>query len=170
MAIKFLNIRSGEVRVAETEPHIAAMWASSDHSPNITQGQDFGWRMAPEVVVEMKRIKQDYPTLLQIAQRINKNVDELQESDILMYISAQSTPESAPVAQVADYQDDYDLEVRRLSEEQTKAKQTQVSHEVDQVPPVEPTAQDWPTETTETGTTEEPTTPVKDEKPNKPAK
>ena len=47
MAIRFLNIRSGEEAVAEDEPQIAALWASSDRSPNITQGQDFGWRIAP---------------------------------------------------------------------------------------------------------------------------
>jgi hypothetical protein len=138
MAIKFFNIRSREVRVAETEPQIAAFWASSDHSPNVTQGQDFGWRLAPEVVVEMKRIKQDYQLLMQIAQRISKNVDEVTEPDILQYVSAQSPADDAPVANEGDYQDEYDDEVRRLSILKAKENEEHVSPAVDQIPPVEP--------------------------------
>lgn len=114
MAIKFFNIRNAETRVAETEPQIAALWASSDHSPNITQGQDFGWRLAPEVVQELKLIKQDLNQLTIIAQRTNKNMDELSESDILMYISARVAADRAPVATNDDYQEEYDQEVRRI--------------------------------------------------------
>ncbi len=122
MPIKFFNIKSKEVQVAESEPHVAAMWASSDHSPNVSQGQDFGWRLAPEVVVQLKRIKQDAGTLDLIASRLRKSIDELTEPDILMYISAQSSALTAPVAGEADYQDEYDAEVRRLAQADTKSK------------------------------------------------
>jgi hypothetical protein len=115
MAVKWFNIRSGETRIAETEPHIAALWSSSDHSPNVTQGQDFGWRLAPEVVVEMKRIRQDFHTLSEIAARIGKNVDEVTEPDILLHISAQTSVDNAPVAGQDDYESVYDDEVRRLT-------------------------------------------------------
>lgn len=183
MAIKFLNIKSGEVRVAETEPHIAAMWASSDHSPNITQGQDFGWRLAPEVVVEMKRIKQDFNTLMQIAQRIGKNVDEVGEPDILLYISSKYDATDTPVAQQGDYESDYDDEIRRLSQVAEKENQAHVSREVDQVPPTEtdvipqsgvaqsvpPTNTDETATTTQVPPTETTTTTEKPAKPNKPA-
>lgn len=118
MAIRFFNIRSGEEAVAETEPHISAMWASSDHSPNITQGQDFGWRMAPEVVIKMKEIKQDPATLQTIATRISKPIEDINEPDILTYISAQYNAASAPVADNDDYQDFYDQEIRRLTKQQ----------------------------------------------------
>lgn len=121
MAIKFLNIRSKEVRVAETEPHIAALWASSDHSPNITQGQDFGWRLAPEVVIEMRNIKQDGVLLGQIGARLNKPLEDITEPDILSYISSKVDSTNAPVAQEADYSDDYNEEIRRL-ERQKEAK------------------------------------------------
>lgn len=121
MAIKFFNIRSGETQVAETEPQISAMWASSDHSPNITQGQDFGWRLAPEVVVEMKRIRQDMNLLQIISSRINRPLEDINEPDILGYISAKSTPETSPVASNDDYQDVYDQEVRRLNGDDTGA-------------------------------------------------
>lgn len=114
MAIKWFNIRSGETVIAELEPQITALWASSDHSPNITQGQDFGWRLAPEVVVELKKIKQDLPTLERIAQRFKKLVEEVGESDILTYISNKTTLDAAPVARIDDYQDSYDAAVRAL--------------------------------------------------------
>jgi len=116
MAIKFLNIRSKEVRVAETEPQITAMWASSDRSPNITQGQDFGWRLAPEVVVEMKRIKTDFQKLQEIAVRYNLPLDGVGEPEILQYISEQTSPQDAPLAQEGDYSDEYNEEIRRLEQ------------------------------------------------------
>lgn len=118
MAIKFFNIRSGETRLAESEPHITAMWASSDRSPNITQGQDFGWRLAPEVLVEAKRIAQDMNQLQIVATRFGKPLEEIRENDILAYISARTTPENAPVASTDDYQDAYDQEVRRRTVEE----------------------------------------------------
>lgn len=120
MAIKFFNIRSKEVRVADDEPKISALWASSDHSPNITQGQDFGWRLAPEVVVELKSIKQDYQKLLEIAKRYNVLLEDVDEKIILQYISDMTSPEQAPVAQESDYQDEYDAEVRRLTAEKAR--------------------------------------------------
>ena len=122
MPIKFYNIRSKEVRVAETEPHISAMWASSDHSPNITQGQDFGWRLAPEVVIEMKKIKQDFSILQQIASRMNKMVEDIGETDILTYISAKTSAANAPVAEAGDYTDEYNEEIRRLEKESRKTE------------------------------------------------
>jgi hypothetical protein len=114
MAIKFFNIRSRETLVADTEPKIAALWSCSDHSPNITQGQDFGWRLAPEVVVEMKHIKQDQILLERIAARFNKTLEDIGEIDILEWISNKTAIEAAPIADIADYQDEYDEEVRRL--------------------------------------------------------
>lgn len=123
MPIKFFNVRSREVRIAETEPQISAMWSSSDRSPNITQGQDFGWRLAPEVVVEMKRIKGDTSLLLQIAARYNIMAQDIGENTILQYISDQTSSADAPVAQAADYSDEYNDEIRRL-EQKTKSPTT----------------------------------------------
>lgn len=114
MSIKFLNIRSKEVRVAKSEPHITAMWASSDRSPNVSQGQDFGWRLAPEVVVEMKQIKNDNTLMLQIAQMYNRPLEDVGEPEILAYISDKTRDEDAPVADDADYTDEYQAEIRRL--------------------------------------------------------
>lgn len=117
MPIKFVNIRNKigdkfQEAVADTEPKIAALWSSSDHSPNITQGQDLGWRLAPEVVVEMKKIKQDITILENIARRYRKNLDELGEIDILHFISDRTPLERAPIANEEDYKDDYDAQVK----------------------------------------------------------
>lgn len=123
MAIKFFNIRSKEVRVAETEPQISAMWSSSDHSPNITQGQDFGWRLAPEVVVEMKKIKQDRRVLESIAHTYNRPLEDVGEPEILQYISDRTTAEDAPLAQDGDYTDEYEQEIRDLEKADTAKRQ-----------------------------------------------
>jgi hypothetical protein len=114
MAVKFFNIRSGETLVAVTEPQITALWASSDHSPNITQGQDFGWRLAPEVVVQMKKMRQDRGVMEDIARRFQKPIDEVGESDVLSYISLQTAEAEAPLADVSDYQDEYDASIKAL--------------------------------------------------------
>lgn len=114
MSIKFLNIRSNEIAVARTEPHITAMWASSDRSPNVMQGQDFGWRMAPEVVVEMDRIKADPAMMLKLATLYQRPLDDVGEPEILAYISSQTPDDSAPTAQLGDYTEEYQAEIRRL--------------------------------------------------------
>lgn len=122
--IKFFNIRNGETVTAETEPQITAMWASSDHSPNVAQGQDFGWRLAPEVVIEMRRIVEDPTILRQIAATINKPLEDIGEPDVLSYISAQTGPQNVPVATQEDYQDAYDTEIRRLAGKDTESTTT----------------------------------------------
>jgi hypothetical protein len=127
MAIRFVNIRRRlstgkfEEAVADTEPKIAALWSTSDHSPNITQGQDMGWRMAPEVVIEMKHIKQDITALERIAARYRKALEDLNEVDILHWISDKTSLEAAPLADVNDYQDEYDASVRALEQAGKKA-------------------------------------------------
>ena len=118
MPLNWVNIRTNTKTTTgddlDSEPKIAALWSSSDHSPNITQGQDLGWRMAPEVVVEMKKIKQDMRMLEKIAARFGKMVEDIGESDILTYISRRTTLENAPVVETNDYEDDYDAQVRAL--------------------------------------------------------
>lgn len=123
MAIKFFNIKSKEVRVAETEPLISALWASSDHSPNITQGQDFGWRLAPEVVVELEEIKRNPMIIQTIAVRYGVPLDGIGEKEVLQYISDKTTADEAAVASDADYSDEYNAEIRRLQREKERAEE-----------------------------------------------
>lgn len=114
MAIRWVRINTGEQVVAETPEQIAALWASSDRSPNITQGEDRWWRFAPEVKVELNKLKADRQALEHIASLFRKTVDDLAEYDILTYISNKTTLEAAPIAEVADFQDEYDAQVRKL--------------------------------------------------------
>ena len=121
MAIKFYNLRSGETLVADSEPKIAALWGTSDRSPNASEGQDFGWRLAPEVVVEMKRIRSDHNAMIKIASIMNKSLDMVRETDILKYISDKTSFDEAPVAQDGDYEDEYRNMIADLEKKTSKA-------------------------------------------------
>lgn len=93
--ITFENIRTGEKVVFTGEQdassrsaHMAAYLNSSDLSPNAgVRGQDFGWRLAPEVVAEMEAVRQDYALLDSISKRIGVPVDELKDFHILNYVA-----------------------------------------------------------------------------------
>lgn len=124
MAIKFFNIRSKETRIADSEPKIAAMWSSSDRSPNITQGQDFGWRLAPEVVVEMEEIMQDPVKMERIAVRQGRPLEDIGEKEVLTYISSQTDVANAPVADESENIDEYQKQIRDERAKRTKAKKT----------------------------------------------
>ena len=112
--IKFWNIRTKEIVECDTEPKISAFWASSDRSPNVTQGQDFGWRLAPDVVVWMKKIKTEPQTLETIARRGNILLEEVGEKEILEYISFMTPSDDATVAEDGDYSEEYETAIRNL--------------------------------------------------------
>ena len=120
MAIIYWNVVSGEKRVADTEPMIAAMYNSSDRGVNARNGQDFGWRLAPEVVLSMKRISKDEEILYRIAAKIKKSPDEVSEVDVLKYISDMTKVEDAPVALQSDYEDEYKREIEKLEKKDAK--------------------------------------------------
>ena len=120
MSVRYFNIRSGEELVAETEPQIAALWGSSDRGPNVSQGQDFGWRLAPEVVVEMNAIMADPNKKQEIANRFRIMFEDVKESDALTWISNRTDLIDAPVANSDDYANDYQDKIRKLEAEQKK--------------------------------------------------
>jgi succinate dehydrogenase/fumarate reductase flavoprotein subunit len=120
MPLRFLNIRSGEELIAESEPQIAALWGSSDRGPNVNQGQDFGWRFAPEVVVEMKDIMSDPAKIQDIANRFRKMYDDITETDVFTWIANRTELMAAPVAEIGDYQKDYDDQIKRLEAQKKK--------------------------------------------------
>lgn len=105
--IKFKNIYTGEVRECISEPHIAAFWGSSDRSPNVHQGQDRGWRLAPEVAVELNKIKKSPELQQAIATKYGIATDLLGEPDMLRYISDNNNPD---VVKEAINQDDASFE------------------------------------------------------------
>jgi len=114
MALKFFNIVSREIRVAESEPAIAAFFNSSDRGVNSQNGQDYGWRLAAEVVVELKRIKRNPETIERIAVAFRKNAEDIGDTDILKWISDHTPTDEAPVALEGDFEDEYVNEIRRL--------------------------------------------------------
>lgn len=122
MPVRFFNIRSGAELVAETEPQIAALWGSSDRGPNVNQGQDFGWRLAPEVVVEMNAILSDPDKRQDIANRFRIMYEDVTESDVLTWISNKTELIDAPIANNDDYANDYQDKIRQLEAEQKKEK------------------------------------------------
>ena len=132
MAIRFVNIRRPlvdgkfEELVADNEPKIAALWGSSDRGPNANQGQDMGWRMAPEVIVEMREIMSDPNKVQEIANRFRIMYEDVTESDVLTWISNKTELLDAPAATADDYADDYQAQIRQL-EKQRKEKDTKES-------------------------------------------
>lgn len=87
--ISFFNIKSGEMRVCEGEPMIAAFWASSNLGPNANKGQDFGWRLSPETITELESIKQDPTKIAGVAAFLGVQRDLVMDSEILFYIANQ---------------------------------------------------------------------------------
>ena len=124
MALRFFNIKSGEELIADSEPKIAALWGSSDRSPNANQGQDMGWRFAPEVIVEMREIMSDPSQIQDIANRFRKLYEDVGETDVMTWISMRTDIADAPVANSEDYKNDYEAEIRRL---ETKKKERAVT-------------------------------------------
>lgn len=137
MAIAFFNIKNKEVRIAESEPLIAAMYNSGDRGPNAREGQDFGWRLAPEVVVQMRRIMNDPLIIERIAARTNRGFEDIGEKEILKYISDMTSPEDAPVAQLGDYEDDYLAEIQRLTRKEKTASKKHIKENNDILEPIE---------------------------------
>lgn len=114
MAISFYNIKSKEVRVATSEPMIAAYLNSSNMGPNTFQGQDFGWRLAPEIVVRMKNIKSNFALLDKIAAQFKRPLENLSDSDILRYISAADEKATLFNSPTNDFTGEYEEEIRVL--------------------------------------------------------
>jgi len=131
MAIKFFNVNSGEERVATTEPMITAFWASSDRSPNVREGQDFGWRLDPEVAAQLDEIRRDVTVLEKIATKHRVSIEDVSEGHIIKYISSTSDTTSAPVSK--DLQEEYQERVRtqkqakRAKKEAPKSSSKQAS-------------------------------------------
>ena len=93
---------SGEMDPASRQSHMAAYLNSSDLGPNAgVRGQDFGWRLAPEVVAEMDTVRQDYETMDNISKRLGIPVDELKDFHILNYVAEKDFAKDAMKAKRA---------------------------------------------------------------------
>lgn len=112
--IKFFNVNNQETRTAETEPMLSAFWNSSDRGPNASRGQDFGWRLAAETVVELNRIKKDPTIRSQIAQNALMAPDEVDDVLFIKYISDQGGDSTGMTVTKDAFAKQYEDEIRKL--------------------------------------------------------
>lgn len=143
--IKFYNINSGELRDAETEPQIAAYWNSSDRGPNATLGQDFGWRLAPETLMELKRVQGDAQTLESISHNKKIAVENLSGPDILLYILEKNQGDERKTGQdqtAEDFERQYQDEIRGLEAKRQVVRNRVVKKAPQEVPQETPQNQE----------------------------
>lgn len=117
--ITFFNINSGETRVAGTGEHIASFFNSSDLGPNAHNRQDFGWRLAPEIVVEMEQVKEDPTLMSQIAATYQIPPDEVADFNVLKFIADRKFKAVARTnaAQGKNYASEYEKNVAAAREQ-----------------------------------------------------
>lgn len=126
MPIKFTNIRNGETRTVDTEPLIAAFYNSSDQGPNSHEGQDFGWRLAPETIKELRAIKADRVKMNTIAATFQIPLEDVRDSNVLRYMSLEEArKKSAEDSEESDeHRRKYEDDLRALEDEDNKAKKS----------------------------------------------
>lgn len=118
MAIKFFNVKTKETRTVDTEPMVSAFYNSSDLGPNARVGQDMGWRLAPEVVVRIKKMKTDEALMTKIAANYQIPRENLTDTDLLFHISQEEARAANQRADEEDHTDEYNAEIDRLSKEE----------------------------------------------------
>lgn len=125
MALLWFNIKTKEVIVADSGPMIAAFFNSSNMSLNAHQGQDFGWRPHPEVVIKMRGIKSDPRTLETIALRYRQSLEDIDDKMILRYIS--DTDGRAVINEKTreSFEDEYRADIERLEAAHRQAEREQ---------------------------------------------
>ena len=69
--IGFFNIKSGETLYARLEPQIQALINSSDMGTNASRGQDFGWRLAPEWVLAIRKFRANEAKMTLLASKVD---------------------------------------------------------------------------------------------------
>lgn len=126
----FENIHTGEK--VEFKPgqdpqartaHIASYLNSSDMSPNALKGQDFGWRLSPEIKHEVERIKGDMTTLDSIARRIGVGVEDIRDFHILNHIAEKEFAREAMAqrqkTETSKHEQDYNARLEKLRQKDT---------------------------------------------------
>ena len=124
IGIVFENIKSGEIRIASTVEHIAAFFNSSDEGPNAKNKQDFGWRLSPEDLVELEKLKQDITVMEKIASAYQIPIEDVADYNVLKYMASTRFNAAARKAQSEgkDYESDYERRVREAREGKKEKK------------------------------------------------
>lgn len=118
IGIVFENINTGEVRVASTVEHIAAFFNSSDEGPNAKNKQDFGWRLAPEDLIELENLKNDGAVMERIAQIYQIPPEDVADYNVLKFMASKrfAAAKKEADAEGKDYESDYQRRVREIRE------------------------------------------------------
>lgn len=108
---------TGEEEVNMRNAHMAAYLNSSNLGPNSgVRGQDFGWRLAPEIVAEMDEVRGDFETLDRISRRVGIGIDDIRDFHILSYVADRSFAQDAKKVQqksnVEENREDYQARVK----------------------------------------------------------
>jgi len=122
--IEFYNIRSGERKEVETPEMIAAFYNSTDQHVNARVGQDMGWRIGPKTIERMNEIRRSQTTLDRIAQAFSLPQGEVQDTDIINWISLEDEREKANSQATAeqDYQAEYEAEIAKVNAKYAEKK------------------------------------------------
>lgn len=124
VGIAFFNINTGETRVAETVEHMAAFYNSSDLGPNAKNKQDFGWRLAPEIVLELEEVKSNPDLMIRIASVNQIPPEDLADFNILKFIADRKFKEVAKAeAKTEDHTSEYEKRLAELRNGKSKSQQ-----------------------------------------------
>lgn len=113
--IKFFNINTNESVTLELQPQIAAFINSSNLGVNATRGMDKGWRIAPELVVEVEVFRDDMSRMRQLSERISVPVDGITIPDILFFLAEEEDMRQHREAIIEDkgrYEDSYEKMIK----------------------------------------------------------
>lgn len=135
MKVEFENIKSGErvnfdgiaeanLRAAQIDAYVN----SSNLGVNSNRGQDYAWRLAPEVAAHFDVIKSDFNQLNTISKATGVNVDDLSDGIILGYMVSQQLSEeaakNAKVDKISNHEDAYRQRVADAKKKQSEPEPT----------------------------------------------
>jgi len=135
MKIKFINIKSNEevsfdgtadrnIRSALIDSYVN----SSNLGVNSNKGQDFAWRLDPEVQAEFDEIKSDYVRLKAVADATGVTAENITDGQILSYMVQlelqKEASQKAKLENISPYEDEYRKKVNAVK--QRKANPTAV--------------------------------------------
>lgn len=87
MSVSFFNIKTGEERALSDPAHIAAFVNSSNLGKNANAGQDFKWRVSPELMAKVDEYSEDPVKLTAISVRLGVPSDALEVVHVLAQIA-----------------------------------------------------------------------------------
>ncbi len=122
-----------ETRTATSVEHIAAFFNSSDEGPNAKNKQDFGWRLAPEDLIELEDLKNDPAVMERIATVFQIPAEDVADYNVLKFMASKRFKSAATdtKAEARDYESDYARRVREAREsKKAPAKQDKKTRKV----------------------------------------